>query len=70
MASTEHLPVPPLDLDPESPWLHEAEAIAASTRHYAELSNQTGLAFRAAQQEAFEEYLAIESRKTRSAHLG
>jgi len=49
----------PLELDSESPWLAEAESIAASTRHYAELSYKTGLAFRSAQQEAFEGYMAL-----------
>lgn len=60
MAPTEQT-IPPLEIDPESPWVHEAEAIAASTRHYAELSYRQGMAFRGAQQEAFEGYMAQEA---------
>lgn len=48
-----------LELDPESPWLAEAEDIAASARYYAELSYRQGLAFRSAQQEAFDGYVAL-----------
>lgn len=55
-----------LDLDPESPWLHEAESIADATRRNAELSYEDALDFRGAQQEAFEGYLALLTGKTSS----
>ena len=53
-----------LDLDPESPWLHEAESIADATRRNAELSYEDALDFRGAQQEAFEGYLALLTGRT------
>ncbi len=48
-----------LELDPESPWLAEAEAIAAATRANAELGYNDALDFRIAQQEAFDGYAAL-----------
>lgn len=70
MAPTENQPVPPLDLDPESPWLHEAEAIAAATRRNAKYSYEDALDFRGAQQEAFEGYMATESQASESSDSG
>jgi excinuclease UvrABC nuclease subunit len=48
----------PLEIDPESPWVHEAEAIVAATRANAELSYKQALEWRGAQQEAAEAYCA------------
>lgn len=48
-----------LELDPESPWLAEAEAIAAATRANADLGYNDAFDFRIAQQEAFDGYVAL-----------
>lgn len=48
-----------LELDPESPWLAEAEAIAAATRANADLGYNDAFDFRIAQQEAFDGYAAL-----------
>lgn len=63
MSTSSNEPKEPLSLeiDPESPWAHEAEAIAAATRANAELGYSDALDLRGAQQEAAEDYCAKEA---------
>ncbi len=64
MAQMQHeSPVRPLEIDPESPWAHDAEAIAAATRANAELGYSDAFDFRGAQGEAFEGYMAQEAQE-------
>lgn len=43
-----------------SPWAHTDDEARASAKKYNELRNQLGLAFRGAQQEAYEQWCAWE----------
>jgi hypothetical protein len=58
-----------VEIDPESPWAAFAEEQAASAEYYSDISNLSGLAFREAQQQAFESYLQLEE-GARSEALG
>lgn len=58
---------PPIVVDPDSPWAAVAEQQAAAAEHYAELSIASGMAFRGAQQEAYEGYAQQEAARSSSA---